>query len=66
MRSVYFASNHFQTWGFIFSLKTLSPFTQEFWGTSLVVQWLRSRLPMHGTWDRSLVGELRSHMPWGS
>ena len=30
-------------------------------GTSLVVQWLR----MQGTWVRSLVGELRSHMPLG-
>ena len=31
--------------------------------TSLVVQWLRILLPMQGTWVRSLVGELRSHMP---
>ena len=35
-------------------------------GTSLVVQWLRIHLPMQGTWVRSLVGELRSHMPWGN
>ena len=34
-------------------------------GTSLVVQWLRLRLPMQGVWVRSLVGELRSHMPPG-
>ena len=34
--------------------------------TSLVVQWLRIRLPMQGTRVRSLVGELRSHMPQGS
>ena len=34
-------------------------------GTSLVVQWLRIRLPMQGTCVRSLVWELRSHMPWG-
>ena len=35
-------------------------------GTSLVVQWLRIRTPMQGTQVRSLVGELRSHMPWGN
>ena len=35
-------------------------------GTSLVVQWLRICLPMQGTRVRSLVGELRSHMPWNS
>ena len=32
-------------------------------GTSLVVQWLRIRLPMQGTQVRSLVRELRSHVP---
>ena len=31
--------------------------------TSLAVQWLRLRHPMQGVQDRSLVGELRSHMP---
>ena len=34
-------------------------------GTSLVVQWLRLH---HSTWwmqVQSLVGKLRSHMPWG-
>jgi len=30
--------------------------------TSLVVQWLRIRLAMQGTWVQSLVRELRSHM----
>ena len=35
-------------------------------GTSLVVQWLRIRLPMQGAWVRALVGELRSHMLWGN
>ena len=35
-------------------------------GTSLVVQWLRICLPMQGTQVRSLVGELRSHMPRGN
>ena len=33
-----------------------------FIGTSLVVQWLRLRLPRQGVWVWSLVGELRSHM----
>ena len=32
-------------------------------GTSLVVQCLRVYLRVQGTWVRSLVGELRSHMP---
>ena len=35
-------------------------------GTSLVAQLLRICLLMQGTWVRSLVGELRSHMPWGT
>ena len=34
--------------------------------TSLVVQWLSICLPMQGTWVRSLVRELRSHMLWGN
>ena len=34
-----------------------------FMGTSLVVQWLRIRLAMQGMQVRSLVGELRFHMP---
>ena len=29
----------------------------QWWGTSLVVQWLRIRLPMQGTWVRDLVRE---------
>ena len=29
----------------------------------LVVQWLRLHLPVHGVWVRSLVRELRFHMP---
>ena len=32
-------------------------------GTSLVVQWLRLLLPMQGVRVRTLVRELRSHMP---
>ena len=34
-------------------------------GTSLEVQWLRLCLPMQGVKVQSLVGKLRSHMPWG-
>ena len=34
--------------------------------TSLVVQWLRIRLPMQGMRVPFLVGELRSHMPRGN
>ena len=34
-------------------------------GTSLAVQWLRIRLPMQGLRVRSLVRELKSHIPWG-
>ena len=30
--------------------------------TSLVIQWLKICLPMQGTWVRSLVRELRSHI----
>ena len=33
-------------------------------GTSLVVQWLRICAAMQRMWVHSLVGELRSHMPW--
>ena len=33
---------------------------------SLVVQWLRIRLPIQGTRVRSLVRQLRSHMPQGN
>ena len=34
--------------------------------TSLVVQWLRIRLLMQGTWVQSLVGGLRARMPQGT
>ena len=34
-------------------------------GTSLVVHWLTLRLAVQGALVRSLVGELRSHMPPG-
>ena len=33
--------------------------------TSLVVQWLRLRLPMQGVWVQYLVRKLRSHVPHG-
>ena len=32
-------------------------------GTSLVVQWLRFCLPMHGVWVWSLFGKLRAYKP---
>ena len=35
-------------------------------GTSLVIQWLGIRLPLQETWVHSLIGELRSHMPWSN
>ena len=35
-------------------------------GTCLVVQWLRIHLPMQGMPVRSLIRELRSHMPWSN
>ena len=34
-------------------------------GTSLVAQWLKLHLPMHGVLVQSLVGDLRSHRPRG-
>ena len=37
---------------------------KEMKGTSLAVQWLRLQLSVQGVWVRSLVGGLRSHMPW--
>ena len=30
---------------------------KEYWGASLVAQWLRIHLPMQGTWVRSLARE---------
>ena len=38
-------------------------YTEE---TFLVVQGLRIRLVMQGTQVQSLVGKLRSHMPWSN
>ena len=49
-------------------LCTLTLESREDWDmeTSLVVQWLRLRLPVQGAWVKSVVGELRSYMPWGN
>ena len=38
----------------------------HWWGTSLVIQWLRIRLARQGTWVWSLLRELRSRMPQGN
>ena len=44
----------------------LQDFSKNYYvGISLVVQWLRIHLLMQDTQVQSLVGELRSHMPWG-
>ena len=53
----------FQRWLVVF----VQNFIQEMrcLGISLAVQWLRLCLSMQGVWVRSLVGELRSHMPCG-
>ena len=52
-------------------IRVCLPDAQEFesifiLGTSLVIQWLRIRLPMQGMQVQSLVGELRSHMLQGN
>ena len=41
--------------------------SQQKWsgGMTLVVHWLRLRLPMQGVWIRSLIKGLRSHTPRG-
>ena len=44
------------------NLAKVSPSRHQL-GTSLVDQWLRICLPRQGTWVRSLVRELRSHLP---
>ena len=46
---------------FILYFLFLSCFLKSISGTSLVVQWLRIRLPMQGMRVQSLVRELRSH-----
>ena len=33
------------------------PQKDKYWGTSLVAQWLRIRLPVQGTWVQALVQE---------
>ena len=39
--------------------------THGHWETSPVVCWLTLHLPVPGACIPSLVGKLRSHMPWG-
>ena len=39
---------------------------KQFLGISLVVQWLRIRLPMQGTQLQFPVQELRSYILWGN
>ena len=51
--------------------RTIMPFSEELKdtngsGTSLVDPIVRICLPMQETWVRSLVRELRSHMPWSN
>ena len=43
-----------------------SPRTKCFWGTCLVVQWLRIHLAMKGTQVWSLIEKPRSHLPWSN
>ena len=43
-----------------------SAFFRRGQGTFLVVQWLRIRLPMQGSWVWTPVGELGSHMSWSN
>ena len=56
---------HTEILTFPFFLLIHSFIQNTFTGTSLAVQWLGLRLPMQGVWVRSLVGEIRSHMPHG-
>ena len=46
--------------------QTQSYQTKYIQGNSLAVQWLRIHFAMQGTQVRSLVGELRSYMPWSN
>ena len=39
---------------------------KAFLGTSRMVQWLRSHLPIQGLRVQSLARELRSHVPWSN
>ena len=45
-------------WAYLFN-------THGHWKTSPVVCWLTLHLPVPGACIPSLVGKLRSHMPWG-
>ena len=48
-----------------FSRRKSSSKVSTSWGTSLAVQWSRLHLPMERGQVRSLVGELRCHLPHG-
>ena len=51
-------------WGCCWALKNTSSLAlKTMWGTSVMVQQLRTHMPMQQTWVRSLVRE--AHMPWG-
>ena len=52
-------------WQASLTKKRLLLTSKECGGTSLVVQWLRLCLPMQGVQVRTLIRELRSHMPCG-
>ena len=49
----------------IFQRESFTYYYKRMDGTCVVDQWLRLCLPIQGVWIRSLVGELRSHMPQG-
>ena len=49
---------------FTLKVKEVKPASKGLLGASTVVEWLRIHLPIQGTLVRSLVGELRSHVPW--
>jgi len=45
-------------------VKEVKPVSKGLLGTSTVVEWSRIHLPKQGMLVRSLVGELRPHVPW--
>lgn len=49
-----------------FSYYFEAPESHTYVRTSLEIQWLRTPLPMQGTWAPSLVGELKSFLPRGN
>ena len=66
--SIWFKPLYFGVFCYISSAFTLIKMLSksQFGGTSLLVQWLRIHLPMHGSRVQPLVGELRSHTLWGN